>query len=139
MREDVGTGKDYKQASTDAFKRAAVRFGIGHELYQLGTNWVELESGAKGARPVEDPQRAHERRAGATRDAASRRSRAADGADALARARRGRAAGRSRVSRCAAAACGTIAWTSEIPRRPTSSAAIVAATAWCGACRSAPV
>ncbi|HET9004094.1 MAG TPA: Rad52/Rad22 family DNA repair protein, partial [Gemmatimonadaceae bacterium] len=26
IREDVGTGKDYKQASTDAFKRAAVRF-----------------------------------------------------------------------------------------------------------------
>src|SRR3954466_1715996 len=25
IREDVGTGKDYKQASTDAFKRAAVR------------------------------------------------------------------------------------------------------------------
>ena len=62
-REDVGTGKDYKQASTDAFKRAAARFGIGHELYQLGTNWVELENGAKGARPVEDPQAASERRA----------------------------------------------------------------------------
>src|SRR5215208_6065554 len=28
IREDVGTGKDYKQAATDAFKRAAVRFGI---------------------------------------------------------------------------------------------------------------
>jgi hypothetical protein len=65
VREDVGTGKDYKQASTDAFKRAAVRFGIGHELYQLGTNWVELESGAKGARPVEDPQSAHDRRVAA--------------------------------------------------------------------------
>jgi hypothetical protein len=65
VREDVGTGKDYKQASTDAFKRAAVRFGIGNELYQLGTNWVELESGAKGARPIEDPQAAHARRAGA--------------------------------------------------------------------------
>ena len=62
VREDVGTGKDYKQASADAFKRAAVRFGIGHELYQLGTNWVELESGAKGARPVEEPQAAHDRR-----------------------------------------------------------------------------
>ena len=62
IREDVGTGRDYKQAATDAFKRAAVRFGIGHELYQLGTNWVELESGAKGARPIEDPQAAHDRR-----------------------------------------------------------------------------
>jgi hypothetical protein len=63
VREDVGTGKDYKQASTDAFKRVATRFGIGHELYQLDTNWVELESGAKGARPLEDPQAAYERRA----------------------------------------------------------------------------
>lgn len=62
VREDIGTGKDYKQASTDAFKRAAARFGIGHELYQLGTNWVELESGAKGARPIDDPQAAYERR-----------------------------------------------------------------------------
>ena len=62
VREDVGTGKDYKQASTDAFKRAAARFGIGHELYQLETNWVEVESGAKGARPMEDPQLAYERR-----------------------------------------------------------------------------
>jgi hypothetical protein len=26
IREDVGNGRDYKQASTDAFKRAAVRF-----------------------------------------------------------------------------------------------------------------
>ncbi|MDQ2890220.1 MAG: hypothetical protein M3R65_06640 [Gemmatimonadota bacterium] len=25
IREDVGTGRDYKQAATDAFKRAAVR------------------------------------------------------------------------------------------------------------------
>jgi hypothetical protein len=65
VREDVGTGKDYKQASTDAFKRAAVRFGVGNELYQLGTNWVELESGAKNARPIEEPQAAHDRRAGA--------------------------------------------------------------------------
>jgi hypothetical protein len=63
VREDVGTGKDYKQASTDAFKRAAVRFGIGHELYQLGTNWVELDGGGKGAKPVEDPQAAHDRHA----------------------------------------------------------------------------
>jgi hypothetical protein len=62
VREDVGTGRDYKQAATDAFKRAGVRFGIGHELYQLGTNWVELDGGGKGARPVEDPQAAHDRR-----------------------------------------------------------------------------
>lgn len=65
VREDIGTGKDYKQASTNAFKRAAVRFGIGNELYQLGVNWVELESGAMGARPIEDPQSAHDRRVAA--------------------------------------------------------------------------
>ena len=41
VREDVGMGRDYKQAATDAFKRAAVRFGIAHELYSYGANWVE--------------------------------------------------------------------------------------------------
>lgn len=61
-REDVGVGKDYKQASTDAFKRAAVGFGIGHELYQLGTNWVELDGDGKFAKPREDPQAAYDRR-----------------------------------------------------------------------------
>src|SRR5881628_2011849 len=43
IREDVGTGRDYKQAATDAFKRAAVRFGIAHELYQLEQNWVLVD------------------------------------------------------------------------------------------------
>lgn len=71
VREDVGTGKDYKQAATDAFKRAAMRFGIGHELYQLATNWVELDGGGRGARAVEDPQVAHDRRAQA-QDSAGR-------------------------------------------------------------------
>src|SRR3954466_2474309 len=28
IRENVGSGKDYKSAATDAFKRAAVQFGI---------------------------------------------------------------------------------------------------------------
>jgi Rad52/22 family double-strand break repair protein len=61
VREDVGTGKDYKQAATDAFKRAAVRFGVAHELYQLGTNWGQLDGDGKGARPLEDPQAAYDR------------------------------------------------------------------------------
>lgn len=39
-REDVGQGKDYKAASSDAFKRVAVRFGIAHELYALPCKWV---------------------------------------------------------------------------------------------------
>lgn len=62
VREDVGTGKDYKQASTDAFKRVAVRFGIGHELYAMGVNWVQMDGDGKFAKPLEDPQAAHERR-----------------------------------------------------------------------------
>jgi len=64
IREDVGTGKDYKQAATDAFKRAAVRFGIAHELYAYEQNWVEVDGDGRYAKPVEDPQAAYERRTG---------------------------------------------------------------------------
>jgi hypothetical protein len=63
-REDVGHGKDYKQASTDAFKRVAVRFGIGHELYAYEQNWVELDGDGKYAKPVMDPNVAYQRRYG---------------------------------------------------------------------------
>jgi hypothetical protein len=62
VREDVGTGKDYKQASTDAFKRAAVRFGIGHELYSFEQNWVPMDGDGKYAKPLEDPRTVYERR-----------------------------------------------------------------------------
>src|SRR4051812_861446 len=64
IREDVGTGRDYKQASTDAFKRAAVRFGVAHELYAYEQNWVEMDGDGKYAKPAEDPQRAYARRYG---------------------------------------------------------------------------
>ena len=64
IREDIGTGRDYKQASTDAFKRAAVRFGVGNELYDYEQNWVEMDGDGKYARPVEDPQMAYVRRYG---------------------------------------------------------------------------
>lgn len=64
IREDVGAGRDYKQAATDAFKRAAVRFGIGHELYAYEQNWVEMESNEKYAKPIEDPQATYDRRYG---------------------------------------------------------------------------
>ena len=64
IREDVGTGRDYKQASTDAFKRAAVRFGIAHELYAYEQNWVEMDSDGKYAKPLDDPQQAYVRRYG---------------------------------------------------------------------------
>lgn len=40
----MGTGRDYKTAATDAFKRAAVRFGIGHELYAFEQNWVQVDA-----------------------------------------------------------------------------------------------
>ncbi len=62
VREDVGTGKDYKQASTDAFKRAAVRFGIGNELYSFEQNWVPMDGDGKFAKPLEDPRTVYERR-----------------------------------------------------------------------------
>jgi hypothetical protein len=64
VREDVGTGKDYKQAATDAFKRAAVRFGVANELYAYETNWVLMDSDGRDARPVEDPALSYERRYG---------------------------------------------------------------------------
>jgi hypothetical protein len=64
IREDVGTGKDYKQAATDAFKRAAVRFGIAHELYAYEQNWVQVDGDSKYAKPLEDPQTAYTRRWG---------------------------------------------------------------------------
>src|SRR5919206_1673568 len=62
IREDVGTGRDYKSAATDAFKRAAVRFGIAHELYQLDQNWVQVDGDGKYAKPLEDPAEAYARR-----------------------------------------------------------------------------
>ncbi|HUQ18772.1 MAG TPA: Rad52/Rad22 family DNA repair protein [Gemmatimonadaceae bacterium] len=71
VREDVGTGRDYKSAATDAFKRAAVRFGIAHELYSYGTNWVEVDGDGKFAKPIEDPAAAYARRNGGTAAAAA--------------------------------------------------------------------
>jgi len=74
IREDVGTGRDYKQASTDAFKRAAVRFGIANELYAYEQNWVEMDGDGKYAKPVEDPQLAYVRRYGKPGVAAASRA-----------------------------------------------------------------
>jgi len=62
IREDVGTGRDYKAAATDAFKRAAVRFGIAHELYAYEQNWVQVDSDGKYAKPLEEPAEAYARR-----------------------------------------------------------------------------
>jgi hypothetical protein len=62
IREDVGTGRDYKAAATDAFKRAAVRFGIAHELYGFGQNWVHVDGEGRYAKPLEDPAAVYARR-----------------------------------------------------------------------------
>ena len=62
IREDVGTGRDYKSAATDAFKRAAVRFGIAHELYAYEQNWVQVDGDGRYAKPLEDPADAYARR-----------------------------------------------------------------------------
>jgi hypothetical protein len=64
IREDVGTGKDYKQAATDAFKRAAVRFGIAHELYAYEQNWIQMDGDGRYAKPLEDPAVVYARRYG---------------------------------------------------------------------------
>lgn len=71
IREDVGTGKDWKQAATDAMKRVAVRFGVGHELYDFEQNWVQMDGDGKFARPVEDPGTAYARRYGGSRAVSS--------------------------------------------------------------------
>ena len=62
IREDVGTGRDYKSAATDAFKRAAVRFGIAHELYSFEQNWVKVDGDGRYAKPLEDPATVYARR-----------------------------------------------------------------------------
>lgn len=62
IREDVGSGRDYKSAATDAFKRAGVRFGIAHELYSYEQNWVQVDGDGKFAKPLEDPNDAYARR-----------------------------------------------------------------------------
>ena len=62
IREDVGTGRDYKSAATDAFKRAAVRFGIAHELYGFDQNWVQVDGDSRYAKPLEDPAVVYARR-----------------------------------------------------------------------------
>lgn len=62
IREDVGTGRDYKSAATDAFKRAAVRFGIAHELYSFEQNWVQVDSDGRYAKPLEEPAVVYARR-----------------------------------------------------------------------------
>ncbi len=82
IREDVGTGRDYKAAATDAFKRAAVRFGIAHELYAYEQNWVQMDGDGRGARPLEDPGAVYARRFGPTNGASLPEEPAAAATDA---------------------------------------------------------
>lgn len=63
-REDVGTGDDYKAAATDAFKRAAVRFGVGHELYDMSGINVPMDGDGKYAKPTTAPALVYARKAG---------------------------------------------------------------------------
>jgi hypothetical protein len=58
-RENIGTGKDWKEAATDASKRAAVRFGIGLELYQKGATarpqTAPASGGTRSSAPAPTP------------------------------------------------------------------------------------
>ncbi len=51
---DVGSGEDAKSAYSDAFKRAAVKFGIGRYLYSLPKMWVDYDP--KTRQIVKPPQ-----------------------------------------------------------------------------------
>lgn len=46
-KRDVGTGEDCKSAYSDAFKRAAVKFGIGRYLYDFPKAWVDYDEKRK--------------------------------------------------------------------------------------------
>jgi Rad52/22 family double-strand break repair protein len=81
IREDVGTGRDYKAAATDAFKRAAVRFGIAHELYAYEQNWVQMDGDGRTAKPLDDPGMVYARRYGPANGAALGADTAASNAD----------------------------------------------------------
>ena len=60
-REDVGLGRDAKAAATDSLKRAAGQFKIGSELHEMSV-FVQLDGDGKGAKPIESPQLAWDRK-----------------------------------------------------------------------------
>src|SRR5215211_7092188 len=106
IREDVGTGRDYKAAATDAFKRAAVRFGIAHELYGYEQNWVQMDGDGKNAKPIEDPGVVYARRFGPANGASlpveSAESNGANGAKDAGTAASARSGSAKRVRQTAA-------------------------------------
>lgn len=60
-KEDIGTASEYeaeKGAFSDAFKRAAVKWGVGRFLYDLEIEWVDLDQYGspidESGKPVKD-------------------------------------------------------------------------------------
>src|SRR5678816_1073489 len=112
VRDDVGTGRDYKQAATDAFKRAAVRFGIAHELYAYEQNWVQVDGDGKSARPLEDPADSYARKTSrSNRPASPSRSSTAEDADAES------AAGSRALDEPSCPKCGGRMWDNRMSKR----------------------
>jgi hypothetical protein len=109
VREDVGMGRDYKQAATDAFKRAAVRFGIAHELYGYEQNWVQVDGTGKFAHPLEEPADAYAR-------ARVRRS-GADSAEDEQSAHRPAATGPRALDEPSCPKCGGRMWDNRLSKR----------------------
>lgn len=65
IREDVGQGRDFKAACTDALKRAARLFGIALELWEMeGPLWVRVSDDSKFAKITEDCNAAYKRKFG---------------------------------------------------------------------------
>ena len=122
IREDVGTGKDYKQAATDAFKRAAVRFGIAHELYSYEQNWVQMDGDGKYAKPLEDPAVVYARRYGRTTPntalaAARAAARAEDAAPLSLTADETPASGPRATDELSCPKCGGRTWDNRLTKR----------------------
>jgi hypothetical protein len=124
IRESVGQGKDYKTAETDAFKRAAVRFGVGAELYSYGPCFVQMDGDGKYAKPLEDPAAAYARKNGRPNGVKPVENGQID-YGRVPEPQRGEQAS----ARSATVGCTTTASRSATRRRPTTSAAIGRATA----------
>lgn len=63
IRENVGYGKDVKQAATDAMKRtASLGYGVGLEVYDAEPFWVQVDGDGRYAKPVEDVRAAYLRK-----------------------------------------------------------------------------
>ena len=51
-KTDVGTGEDAKSAYSDAFKRVAVKHGVGRYIYSLPLQWVDYDPQRKQLKSV---------------------------------------------------------------------------------------